>query len=389
MRPLDISDLYRQLPEEEREHIDRLIKSGGGKFNSLSTFTVYHCLKMRLAFVDQKELWSYYDELIADVSEEELKNEKIMDTKVFQKIAAKYNNQYLALYVRFVSGKSDEAIKIYDQIDAKINDWIFEGPQYKRVLDVLFDPKSGGDKAGVSARLKSFAPQMMPFVIHEKPNPKANILANLAERKELDVPFNFCSWESDNQGLVSFIPESTVVVSHMVCLLSLELAPKDVRLYGLWVDVNPDYGISEHLREEEGFDSPGARGERKCLSRMLDFLETAPLGHSKNNEMFRFRSGGGKTAFKIKEVIHIGKTNKPNDFGGYGISWNLSHRTDVRGHWRTLPGDGRLGKDRAGEYVIPGFTWIRPYIKGDESLPYVKKVRHIRESEEVSNGVQT
>lgn len=381
MRPLDIREFFNSLSGTERTRIEKFVSASGGKLTSFSAFTTYHCLRQRLAFVDQGALWGFYDELIKTVTEDDLKNESIMDRTVFDKIGVKYGN-YLGLYVRMVSGMSEEDHKIYDQIDEKISDWIFEGPQYKRLLDIIFDPSSINGDFDFNNVLKNNAKDLMPFVIHEKPILPRLILEDLDKREELDVPFKVCSFESDNMGLVAYSPTKAMKVSHLICVVSLETSPKNVKLFGLWVDVDPFEGVKEHLRGQD----PDRDSEHKTLGRMLDMLERCPLGHSRRNEMFKFKKDGVKTFFKIKEVIHIGKTHKPSDFGGYGISWNLSHRTDVRGHWRTLQNPLSLGKDRADEYVVPGFTWVRPYIKGDESLPYIKKVRHVH-AEQPKNTV--
>lgn len=52
----------------------------------------------------------------------------------------------------------------------------------------------------------------------------------------------------------------------------------------------------------------------------------------------------------------------------------ISHAFKVRGHWRTLENSEALGKDRQGNRIVKGFTWVTEYIKGDESN-LVKKVR--------------
>lgn len=60
---------------------------------------------------------------------------------------------------------------------------------------------------------------------------------------------------------------------------------------------------------------------------------------------------------------------KPITAGGT-ISW--SHRWESRGHWRRVP---TVGKDRAGEYCVKGFTWVSQSIKGPEDAPLVVKTR--------------
>lgn len=52
-----------------------------------------------------------------------------------------------------------------------------------------------------------------------------------------------------------------------------------------------------------------------------------------------------------------------------------THAFKVRGHWRTLDSKSK-GKDRAGNRVIDGYTWVTEYVKGEGEL--VKKIREIQ-----------
>jgi hypothetical protein len=49
-----------------------------------------------------------------------------------------------------------------------------------------------------------------------------------------------------------------------------------------------------------------------------------------------------------------------------------SHRWEVRGHWRRVK---TLGKDRAGDYVVAGFTWVKECEKGPSDRPLITKTR--------------
>jgi hypothetical protein len=55
----------------------------------------------------------------------------------------------------------------------------------------------------------------------------------------------------------------------------------------------------------------------------------------------------------------------------------ISQSFRVRGHWRTLESAESIGKDRQGNRVVKGFTWVTEYVKGDENS-LVKKI-HIVE----------
>lgn len=58
--------------------------------------------------------------------------------------------------------------------------------------------------------------------------------------------------------------------------------------------------------------------------------------------------------------------------GNKDISW--SHSFSVCGHWRKVRD---IGKDRSGEYVIEGSTWVKPSIK-NKDLAFKSKLKIMR-----------
>lgn len=52
----------------------------------------------------------------------------------------------------------------------------------------------------------------------------------------------------------------------------------------------------------------------------------------------------------------------------------ISQAFKVRGHWRTLDNAESIGKDRQGNRIVKGYTWVTEYVKGDENN-LVKKLR--------------
>lgn len=59
-------------------------------------------------------------------------------------------------------------------------------------------------------------------------------------------------------------------------------------------------------------------------------------------------------------------------------TFEFSHAFKVRGHWRTLQSNESLGKDRNGDRVVKGYTWVTEYIKGDEEN-LIKKLHIVKE----------
>lgn len=106
----------------------------------------------------------------------------------------------------------------------------------------------------------------------------------------------------------------------------------------------------------------GAIGVEECEDFAL-----VPKGNSKKKK---------KGPHQIRRIVRIvPKTMKytiePVSPGG---RVDFSHRWEVRGHWRRVSG---MGKDRNGDYVIRGLTWVKDCIKGPEEMPVVKKLRWV------------
>jgi hypothetical protein len=104
--------------------------------------------------------------------------------------------------------------------------------------------------------------------------------------------------------------------------------------------------------------------------------------------------GAGFTAIKYDNIVHIAdkeeyEYTKPVDDSK--IDWEF--RGLWRGHWRAfyvkdlkdqygrnVVDYGRIGKNRNGDYVIPGYTWVVEHTKGDARLAEIKTrtVKHER-----------
>lgn len=83
-------------------------------------------------------------------------------------------------------------------------------------------------------------------------------------------------------------------------------------------------------------------------------------------------SGKGKYIYKPKDVVYVGKKSKKSVATQRGDRLNWDHSWTVMGHWRRVKG---MGKDRKGERVVEGYTWVVPHVKGDGAL--VDKVRKV------------
>lgn len=69
-----------------------------------------------------------------------------------------------------------------------------------------------------------------------------------------------------------------------------------------------------------------------------------------------------------EDIEHkVQKYRNPRGKIHYAFSWI------VRGHYRKLHDPESVGKDRNGERVVQGMTWVETYLKGDENLPLLKR----------------
>lgn len=111
---------------------------------------------------------------------------------------------------------------------------------------------------------------------------------------------------------------------------------------------------------------------KKIVWRLAN-LEGHKSATVKTNIRVKMKSKGETYFHKIKHVIYLGLTHEKGrsvSVEGEPVDW--SHRWEVRGHWRKIRG---VGKDRDNKPIVNGFTWVVPHIKGDESLPLIKKIR--------------
>jgi hypothetical protein len=113
------------------------------------------------------------------------------------------------------------------------------------------------------------------------------------------------------------------------------------------------------------------------LRNWLKAMELGRYGMENTEETILIPRGeGNKGKVKphvIRQIIRIvpkaKKDIEPMTSKGV-IDW--SHRWEVAGHWRKIDG---IGKNREGEYVEEGWTWVRDFVKGPEDKELVKKTR--------------
>jgi len=195
------------------------------------------------------------------------------------------------------------------------------------------------------------------------PHPKNPVVEGF-----LDLPFPVCIFEAadDKTALFDF-PEPDNVFIHS--LMTVEVTPGNYKFYGF----GHRHSNNEMFIEDLSNDSNNAGFKLTAhLLRVLNESQRQLVEKIK----IRARMGKGKDRkpFKINQIVRVYPKGKKREkvkplFGG---KIDYSHRWESRGHWREVMG---IGKNRAGQYVISGATWVIPSIKGPKGKPLVKKIR--------------
>lgn len=122
---------------------------------------------------------------------------------------------------------------------------------------------------------------------------------------------------------------------------------------------------------------PGCGNTMAWVSRIwLDRLRHSVFGVEHVDEKIKIGSGTGqKHVHRIRHIVRIvPRATKETAGAAFSREIDWTHRWAVRGHWRRHEG---LGKNRAGEYSVEGFTWITEHVRGPEDAPLIEKVRFV------------
>lgn len=209
------------------------------------------------------------------------------------------------------------------------------------------------------------------FDSHAWPMPGDDaIVCAVQEEPQLDVPFQTCSFESlphDGKDWLIAHGETEAV---FLCILLHEICPGKYDLYAL--------GGGPDKRPRLCY-IPWIEGQGNALAWLnviwLDRLRTGVMGTEEVREKVKIGTGSGKIFHPIRRIIRVvphAMKGRVTPAFSREIDW--SHRWAVRGHWRRHEG---LGKNRAGEYCVEGFTWVTEHIRGPEDAPLIEKVRFV------------
>jgi hypothetical protein len=201
-----------------------------------------------------------------------------------------------------------------------------------------------------------------PFVFSEDHGPENwndPKVSTYHDERDLDSPFPVWSIECLNGPIAELESEKNKI--QVFCIIVKEYEPKK-------------YGYFTYTRfNDEFYYVFSNKSDGKIPEYYLNRLKNESSGIENVRERIKIGSGKGKEIHTIRRIVHVRpkKYQEPSSIEGRAIDWK--HRWEVRGHWRKV--EGGLGKDRAGDYCVSGYTWVVDFIKGPEDAPLIKKTR--------------
>jgi hypothetical protein len=167
-------------------------------------------------------------------------------------------------------------------------------------------------------------------------------------------------------GMTEFTP------SYLGSFIVREMGPREYRfLLNMYSKSGQPIMIECGRDENRGKMMELFKFANSLLKIYLERLNREKIGVEKQEGVRHLGEGKNKKFYKLRPITHVSpKTTyvKSRSVTGKEIDW--SHRWEVRGHWRTVKG---VGKDREGNYIVKGFTWISNFVKGPETAPLIKK----------------
>jgi len=196
------------------------------------------------------------------------------------------------------------------------------------------------------------------------------------------APFQTFSMEKSDGSRIYKLEDDGFVAKHglpykfsldFYCYLADEVSPTKLRYFSLIHIPETDQWLvcTEFANEQLNFLVIMFHAKvRKNKS------DNRTIAHFQIQETEVRKTGKRRIRTATKGVIYLGKqTSFPSSsikLVGNSIDWLFSFK--VRGHWRKL-NNGKLGKNRMGEYGVTGFTWVSEHTRGDKNAPLIIKPR--------------
>lgn len=211
----------------------------------------------------------------------------------------------------------------------------------------------------------NFAEQCQPFMFSITGDTPTDIDDKIGEVCDLDAPFAVFSIEMLNGSIC--VPRSDDIdlgrQIYVECIMACEIKPKE---YFYFILADDKFIGSKCVILSTSWDL--------VVNIFIERINKEKCGFESSRHRIKFGFGKNKRHVTFNRIIHIRPKNyfASETETGESRSINWTYSWLVRGHWRKHEG---LGKDRAGSYVVSGFTWVNEHLKGDKLSPLNPKIR--------------
>ena len=252
-----------------------------------------------------------------------------------------------------------------------------------------------GMDSGVSSRIReifwSSVERNEIFVFMPSSEPVRDLDDEGSDLLSLDAPFEVFSMEMAGERQFITTPHhSDEIPVHVACIMYVENIPGFPRggcfVYSIIQDIfglgllKPEWHRYREPRHVLYFEELN-HGVGDIMAALLGRLRTERDGvELLEREVVMVpagKDGGKKRPVPIRRIFHIAPKKQIVKYGSSSerkreINW--THSWPVRGTWVRLK-EGKIGKNRKGEYVEAGRTWRKAHVKGDLEGPMISKVR--------------
>lgn len=214
--------------------------------------------------------------------------------------------------------------------------------------------------------------QCQPFVFAPLPELKVTDLRISSEPSTFDAPFKVFSLETLDDSALVIVQNIDGSEYAIFCVIVNEYEPMKFEFFCL---VSPrEISSKKHVMyvSEKATDWFGS----KLCKDYLSLINKEKIGIKNIRKKIKIGTGKSKRFATFKRIVYVVPKKSQIDNQSHtfkSVEWG--HRWFVRGHWRKSEG---VGKDRSGNYIIKGFTWVSEYEKGPENMPLISKTRIVR-----------
>lgn len=232
-----------------------------------------------------------------------------------------------------------------------------------------------------------------PFVLSKTEQPEEKFLKMDRDKAILCCPFESFSIESEGEFSMGSVKRGNYQIL-FDCVICREVCPGEYRFEVMATEeVKGTYAI--HVTKnsikmkfidgrEHAQDSLDSINLYYILLNLVqDKLETVNANKSglvNTSQSVKYKSATGKrTEYKPRSYIYISEHKRSSKKFSTARSAKVRwvEAWEVRAHWRKLSNPDTLGKDRAGNRTVKGYTYVSECVKGKDKESAAFKVRKV------------